>query len=148
MKQNNIFSNKITSIIIALVCCALWGSLFPCIKVGYRAFGIQSGDIPSTMLFAGIRFVICGIVLVVYLRVTHKEISASDNRDYKSILIIALYSIVLHYSFTYIALAMGEGSKSAIIKQVGFLFLSCFAFLFDKSDKCSVNRLVAGFLGF
>ena len=24
-----------------LVCCALWGSAFPCIKIGYALFGIQ-----------------------------------------------------------------------------------------------------------
>lgn len=46
------------------------------------------------------------------------------------------------------ALSVGEGSKSAIIKQVGFLFLSCFAFLFIKEDKFSVAKILSGILGF
>ena len=64
------------------------------------------------------------------------------------ILLGALSSIILHYGFTYIGLALGEGSKSAIIKQIGFLFLSCFAFLFDPKDKFSVRKVIAGMLGF
>lgn len=27
-----------------LVCCALWGSAFPCIKIGYGLFGIPAHD--------------------------------------------------------------------------------------------------------
>ena len=81
MNQNNIFKNKITSSIIALVCCALWGSLFPVIKIGYRAFGIASSDIPATMLFAGIRFVVCGIVIIGFLWVSQKKISVPKKSE-------------------------------------------------------------------
>lgn len=30
-----------------LVCCALWGSAFPCIKIGYALFGIPAHDSAS-----------------------------------------------------------------------------------------------------
>ena len=30
-----------------LVCCALWGSAFPCIKIGYGLFGIPAHDSAS-----------------------------------------------------------------------------------------------------
>ena len=33
------FSNPVSALILALVVCALWGSLFPFIKIGYNAFG-------------------------------------------------------------------------------------------------------------
>ncbi|MFR3877619.1 MAG: hypothetical protein ACLTYW_05190 [Collinsella sp.] len=36
-----------------LVCCALWGSAFPCIKIGYGLFGIPAHDSASQLLFAG-----------------------------------------------------------------------------------------------
>ena len=35
-----------------LVCCALWGSAFPCIKIGYGLFGIPAHDSASQLLFA------------------------------------------------------------------------------------------------
>ena len=58
------------------------------------------------------------------------------------------FNIVLHYTFTYLALAVGQSAKSAIIKQVGFLFLSCFSFLFIKSDRFTLRKMLCGILGF
>ena len=43
-----------------LVCCALWGSAFPCIKIGYALFGIPAHDNASQLLFAGLRFTLAG----------------------------------------------------------------------------------------
>ena len=37
----------------ALVCCLLWGSAFPCIKIGYRLFEVDAADTASQILFAG-----------------------------------------------------------------------------------------------
>ena len=144
----NLFSNKITSVLIAVFVCALWGSLFPCVKLGYNAFAISGSDIPSIILFAGLRFTISGIILIGAASIKNKKIDIPKKQSIAPIFWIALTSIILHYSFTYIALSVGEGSKSAIIKQVGFLFLSCFAFLFDKEDSFSVPKLIAGILGF
>ena len=45
-------------------------------------------------------------------------------------------------------MSIGQSSKAAILKQIGFLLLSCFAFLFRKEDKFSINKLIGGFLGF
>ena len=146
--MNNIFSNKVTSVIIAVIVCALWGSLFPFVKIGYSAFQIANGDIPTIMLFAGSRFVISGIILFVLLLSKERKISIPPINILKSVILISFASTILHYFFTYMALSFGEGAKSAIIKQVGFLFLSCFAFLFIKEDKFSVAKLLSGILGF
>ena len=146
--KTNIFSNKITSVLAAVIVCALWGSLFPCVKLGYKAFAIAGSDIPSIILFAGLRFTISGIILIGIGGVKNKKIDIPRKQSLIYIFLIMLTSIVLHYSFTYVALSIGEGSKSAIIKQVGFLFLSCFAFVFDKEDSFSVPKLISGVLGF
>ena len=46
-----------------LVCCLLWGSAFPCIKIGYKLWNIESGDVWSIILFAGTRFFLAGVLL-------------------------------------------------------------------------------------
>ena len=148
MERSNIFSNKITSVIIAVIVCALWGSLYPFVKIGYSAFQIASSDIPTIMLFAGCRFVVSGMVLFAVFLSKEKKFSIPPKKYLMLILLSSLALIILHYFFTYAALAFGEGSKSAIIKQVGFLFLSCFAFLFIKEDKFSMAKLLSGILGF
>ena len=44
----------------ALLCCLLWGSAFPCIKIGYRLFEVDAADTASQILFAGCRFTLAG----------------------------------------------------------------------------------------
>ncbi|MFR8353293.1 MAG: hypothetical protein ACLVB1_12200 [Blautia obeum] len=46
----------------ALLCCLLWGSAFPCIKIGYRLFEVDAADTASQILFAGCRFMLAGIL--------------------------------------------------------------------------------------
>lgn len=148
MKENNLFRNKISGTVIAIFVCALWGSLFPCIKLGYSAFKINTSDIPSIILFAGIRFLICGAALIAMASIKQNRVSLPKKNSFAPIIAIGMTSIVLHYTFTYIGLSMTEGSKTSILKQVGFLFITCFAFLFRKEDKFSVTKLLGGMLGF
>ncbi|MBE6703364.1 MAG: hypothetical protein E7585_08160 [Ruminococcaceae bacterium] len=55
-----LFSHPTGSVLLALLVCALWGSLFPFIKIGYAAFHINGSDIPTVLLFAAI---LSGIIL-------------------------------------------------------------------------------------
>jgi drug/metabolite transporter (DMT)-like permease len=146
--KERIFQHKVTSVLLTLLVCGLWGSLYPFIKIGYQAFSIDAGNIPSIMLFAGLRFALCGGILAVALAGRERCWELPRKTQWSPILLVALFTIVLHYGFTYVGLSLGESSKGAIVKQVGFLFLSCFSFLFVKEEGFSVAKLLAGLLGF
>ena len=49
----------------AMLCCFLWGSAFPCIKIGYKLWEINSLDTASQILFAGMRFFFVFILAIV-----------------------------------------------------------------------------------
>lgn len=49
---------------LAMICCLLWGSAFPCIKIGYKMFHIASADASSQLLFAGCRFFLAGVLVL------------------------------------------------------------------------------------
>ena len=49
-KKQTIFQNPIILTLIALLCCALWGSATPAIKTGYRLLAVEG--VSSIMLFA------------------------------------------------------------------------------------------------
>ncbi len=139
-------NQNITSLILALIVMALWGSLFPFIKIGYQVFEIDSSSIPDILMFAGVRFTLCGI-LVGGFSILKKE-KPGDKKDIKYILLVGLFTIVLHYTFTYIGLALADGSKTSIIKQLGTLLYVCFSFLFIRSEKFSVLKIIGALIGF
>lgn len=63
MKEKEQFMTKTSVVWLgALLCCALWGSTFPCIKIGCRMFGIGAEDVAAQILFAGCRFTLAGIL--------------------------------------------------------------------------------------
>ena len=51
---------------LACLCCLLWGSATPAIKIGYEWFGIGAGDVASRILFAGVRFILAGVLTVIF----------------------------------------------------------------------------------
>ena len=114
---------SLKTLLLALLVMALRGSLFPMIKIGYAAFNIVSSDIPTIILFAGMRFTFSGIILITIFSVKAKSFAMPKRCEILPILLGALVTIILHYSFTYLALSIGEGSKTAIVKQICFLFL-------------------------
>ena len=67
MENNKQIKLSWTPIVILLagVCCLLWGSAFPCIKLGYKFFRIESGETTSQILFAGTRFAIAGAMVII-----------------------------------------------------------------------------------
>ena len=56
-----------------MLCCLLWGSAFPSIKIGYKIFGIDSSDNMSQLLFAGIRFTLAGLMVIISGSIIQKK---------------------------------------------------------------------------
>ena len=54
---------------LASVCCMLWGSAIPVIKTGYRLLSLDSADTASQIVFAGIRFTLAGVLVLVFASV-------------------------------------------------------------------------------
>ena len=55
---------KYKTVLVSLIVMALWGLLFPLVKLGYSAFEIKT--VPDTLLFAGVRFCVCGVVVCAF----------------------------------------------------------------------------------
>lgn len=127
---------------------ALWGSLFPCIKIGYEAFGIASDSIPDIIMFAAFRFTICGALVCAFAGMRREKLAVPKAKSILMIVLMGFFAIVLHYAFTYIGLSFIDASKTALIKQIGALLYVCFAFLFIKSEKFSIYKIIGAVVGF
>lgn len=137
---------KHRSLILALVTMMLWGSLYPMVQKGFAAYEVNTtADI---LLFAGIRFMVCGAAVCIYAAFKEKGSYRPVKKVIPGILWSGFFAIVLHYSFTYLGLDSTDSSKTALIKQVGSLFYVCFSFLFFKEDRPTVQKIIAALAGF
>ena len=138
--------SKNKTVWLALLTMLLWGSLFPMVKLGFSAYAVDgTADI---LLFAGIRFVICGGIICIFSAVKDKASYRPVKHSIFPVLLSGVFAIILHYSFTYMGLELTDSSKTALIKQVGALFYVCFSFLFIKEDKPTSKKILAAAVGF
>ena len=126
----------------------LWGSLFPCIKIGYGLFGIDTGNVSGILMFAALRFVTCGAVVCLIAYFSKSKIAAPKGKNVFDICLMGIFAIVLHYGFTYVGLSGTDSSKTAILKQLAPLLFACFSFLFVKGEKFSAVKMIGAAVGF
>ncbi len=137
---------KYKTVLVSLIVMALWGLLFPLVKLGYSAFEIKT--VPDTLLFAGVRFCVCGVVVCAFsLFRDKKAFEPVKSSLIIPILLSGFFSIVLHYSLNYCGLILTESSKSAILKQAGSIIFVCFSWLFFKDDRLTLKKIIGVLLG-
>lgn len=133
------------ALVYSFIVMLLWGLLFPTVKLGYQTFGIKAvGDI---LTFAGFRFVICGIVITGFSVLYKPENFKSLKTHWLQVFLSGVFAIILHYGFTYVGLNLTDGSKTAILKQLGAVFYICFSTLFFPNDKLTLRKIVGLVLG-
>lgn len=84
-EKQNILTRTWVVAALACVCCILWGSAIPVIKTGYRILAVDSADTASQIVFAGIRFALAGILVLLFASIREKELSFRTER-YSSML--------------------------------------------------------------
>ena len=82
---------------LAMICCLLWGSAFPCIKIGYKMMHIASSDTASQILYAGCRFTLAGILAVVLGSLTQRQFLLPTKASLPHILELSLLQTILQY---------------------------------------------------
>lgn len=68
--EENILTKAFSVILLAFICSVLWRRTFSGVKIGYEKFGIDSADWSSQMIFAGVRFAIAGIIVLVFSNIS------------------------------------------------------------------------------
>jgi drug/metabolite transporter (DMT)-like permease len=142
------FSDRKVVVLLASLCCLLWGSAYPAIKGGYALFAIGAADVPSKMVFAGYRFVIAGVLLLVMARLTQRPIFNLDGTKLRQITTLGLTQTSLQYIFFYLGLAYTTGVKGSIMNATGTFFSVLLAHFIYHNDRLSLNKVVGCLVGF
>lgn len=148
-EQNiSIFQRPFWVAIFALTAAVVWGWAYPLIKLGYAEFQITSDMTGSKMLFAGIRFCISGLIILLMAQTKGKPLSFNYKQHWGYILAFSLFNTSLHYLFFYIGLSHAEGARSAILNSLSVFSVVILACVFFKSDKMTFRKMLGCILGF
>lgn len=147
-RSSPLFTHKKFVFLVATFCCLLWGSAYPAIKNGYVLFHIAPDDIPSKMVFAGYRFLLAGLVLLIVAMASGKAIGRLKKSQYQQIALLGLTQTTLQYVFFYIGLAYTTGVKGSIMNATGTFFSVLLAHYIYQNDRLTFNKIMGCALGF
>ena len=147
-KKKSIFQRPLWVVIFALTAAIAWGWAYPLIKLGFEEFGITPQMTGSKMLFAGIRFMISGLIILAIAWNTKKNFQVKRCFDWWYILLFALLNTTIHYACFYIGLSHSDGARAAILNSMGVFMLVLLACLFFKTPLFSLYYIIFyNFLG-
>ena len=148
-KKKSFITNPLIVTLIAMLCCALWGSATPFIQTGYDLLLSPEKDVPSIMLFAGIRFTMAGMLTIIIYSIARRRVLVPQKKEsFKYVGVLALFQTVLQYVFFYIGLANTSGVKGTIMSGCSVFFAILISALVFRQEKLSIKTAVACIIGF
>lgn len=142
------FTKPAVVVLGAIFCCILWGSAFPCVKIGYNLFNVDTTHIPSVILFAGLRFTLAGALVIAFGCVAQKKFILPKKRNWWRVVVLCIFQAVLQYVFFYIGLANVTGVKGSVLNGLGVFFTILFACFLFRTEKFNLIKLAGVVLGF
>ena len=148
-KENPILSKPLIVCFLACICCALWGSAFPCVKIGYTLFSVDTQHTPSIILFAGMRFFLAGILALLIGSLAAKTfLVPKSRRTWNHIAKLSILQTILQYFLFYIGLANTTGVKASIIGSANAFVALLIAVLLFHQESMTTRKLVGCVFGF
>ena len=134
--------------LLAMVSCGLWGSAIPCIKIGYELLGIASADVPSELLFAGMRFMLAGIIAIAAASVAERRFICVKPSSAGMVVRLSLAQTIVQYAFFYIGVSHASGVKGTIVNASSTFLTILVATLIFRQERLTGRKLAGCLIGF
>ena len=146
-RKNKVLTSVIFVAAAAMFCCALWGSATPFIKIGYELI-LPQRNIPSTILFAGIRFFIAGLVTVLIYSIARKRFLFPKAENLKAVINVSCFQTIIQYFLFYIGVANTTGVRATVLSGSNSFFSILCATLIFRHEKLTFKKIIACCIGF
>ena len=158
-KNTSIFQHLVWVAILASTAAIVWGWAYPLIKIGFAEFQIEQSMTGSKMLFAGLRFCLSGIIILVAAVFTGRSFRLKPQignehlsklwawRVAAFVLVFSLLNTTLHYTFFYIGLSHSQGARAAILNSMSVFLVVILSCIFFYTDKMTTRRIVGVAIG-
>ena len=107
-----LLQNRFAACALAVLCTLLWGTAFPFIKLGYEAFAVK-GDTGSMLLFAGLRFSLAGLMVLLFLCCRERRFALLGKDNVKPALLLGSVQTLGQYLFTYAGIGCSAQKRSS-----------------------------------
>ena len=144
----SVFQRPLWVALFALTAAVAWGWAYPLIKLGFDEFGIAKEMTASKMLFAGVRFTLSGLIVLVIALSKGLSLRVKGAIGWGYLLGYALLNTTIHYAFFYIGLSHSVGARAAILNSLGVFMLVLLACMFFKSDRLTPAKIAGCVVGF
>lgn len=146
--KNKIFSKTIFVWLIACLCCFLWGSAFPAIKIGYKLFEINTNDTPTIILFAGLRFFLAGILTIAIFSVVEGKLLLPSKAAVPKVATLSMFQTIIQYIFFYLGLANTTGERASVIQGTNVFMALIISSLVFRLEKLKFSKIIGCVIGF
>lgn len=149
MTAKDFFTHPLGIAASAVGATLLWGSAFPFIKLSYERLEIHPEEIGEQMLFAGYRFLLAGILILILFLLMKRKMKFRPETTL-SLMKIGLFQTFLQYVLFYIGLSYSTGIQGSIIAGTTSFFqilLAHFLYPDDRMNRLKVAGLMIGFTG-
>ena len=147
-KKENIMTKTVVVWLGAMLCCALWGSAFPCIKIGYQLFEIPSDAVATQILFAGLRFTLAGVLALLIGSALGRRWLVPKKGSGVKIVKLCMLQTVAQYLFFYVGLAHTSGVRASIIEGVNVFIAILVASLIFHQEPLTARKMIGSIIGF
>lgn len=146
--MKNIFENKWGVMVLATLCTFLWGSAFPALKLGFAELQITPGDTSAQIVFAGIRFLLAGLLILGFLLIKSPERLKVNKSKIPILILLGVCQTAIQYFFFYVGLSKVSGMQGAILNSSGIFLAIILAHFFYQNDKLNWRKSLGIFVGF
>ena len=148
VNPEQLFGRSVVVCLGATLCCLLWGSAFPVVKIGYSLFQVDGADTAAQILFAGSRFTLAGCMVILIGSVSGRSFLKPRRDLMPRIIWLAMLQTVLQYIFFYIGLARTSGVKASVIEAMNvFVAILIAGFIFGQ-EKVTGRKILGCVIGF
>lgn len=145
-KNNNFLTNPVAVTLLSILCCALWGSAFPAIKIGFDLMNIETAG--SKILYAGCRFMLAGILTLILASIIEKRFVTIKKSSIPAVCMQGLLQTTVQYISFYIGLSFTSGAKASVINGGNTFFSIIAAHFLIKDEKINAKKIIGCIIGF
>lgn len=145
-KENSL----VKMLLLCLNCTFFWGAGYPILKMSYAYWGVEGSDVPGKLLYASLRFLPAGFILLLIASLKKEKLSVPDKKAMPWVGLLGICQTALQYGLLYIGMAYTSGTKSSVLNQVCIFIMVLLTPVFFKGEKLTLRKIlgcIAGFAG-